>query len=452
MSDEPIEITEENKPSTNKKPNPLVLGFIIVGGLLLALYKTGSFDTANINSTDPVYNAEEQAEQSQKEAEAQKAFDNLGVTSPSQSGVLVTFGEKLNQLQRQLNAERQLRADLEKKNQQKQQTFEESFNKINGQLQEISTLVQEGAFNRTYSEYKSDSDALPDAPLAEQPVIDDFDYKAFGRPVTTKTTTEQDSLGDTISDSFTLDGVKEISAKDSNITPNLSEETDTVGLSVPGGSFVKITNLHGIDCPIGGDTKIDDLFSNIPVTLKVRGIFKGPMHASIDLANAHIIGVCVGVQTTKRARVKVERLSYWDDNGEQQFIPINGYINDASDNSLDIKGTVIETPASDVAYLALSQFLGAFGGGLQNNQFTSTVNSVTGSTTSTLTGDRFRSALGSGIQSSAAQVSQILANKVAATVPVVHVEAGRDLQLFTSSPFTIQISQDEVPLDDESLL
>jgi len=471
MAEEPIQIQEQTPTPERKKPSMALVLLIIAGASLGFMYQLGLFDTAPISNENAGYDPDVEKKKQEAEKKAQSEFE-LGITGPSEAGgQLAILDRRLNTQQEQLNRERLDSANYRRETQAQAQAANKKMQEMQQSILELSQLIQAQSYDRSYDNFKPDGEELPVLPT-EAPTPS-FDYKTYSRAISAPTgkqstnaqgTTLADDLAakadNAIDKTFELSGATEVGGTGATRQISSSETTilgqsgnrETIGLDVPAGSFAQITNLHGVDCPIGGSSAVsqqDDLFSNTPVTLQVRSIFKGPLRAQIDFKNAHLIGVCVGLRNTKRARIKIERFSYYDEYGKQQFIPINGYVNDGDDHSQDVSGTLISTPAKDVALLALSDFIAAVGSFTSQTESSTVTSAITGTATTDFTGDKARALFGAGIQNSANRTSQILAQQVAASIDVIHIDAGRKMEMFISGPFTVQVDAHEVPLDDE---
>src|SRR5690606_2755259 len=128
-------------------------------------------------------------------------------------------------------------------------------------------------------------------------------------------------------------------------------------------------------CPIGANSPGSQ--SSIParpVVLPVRGIFRGPNGATVDVGNIHLMGLCSGRRTssskTGRALVRVEQMSYWDVSDTAQHSAAVGYIVDTRDNEQDVFGQIDKASGRTLALESASAAAAAFASSLSRSEYT----------------------------------------------------------------------------------
>lgn len=211
-------------------------------------------------------------------------------------------------------------------------------------------------------------------------------------------------------------------------------------------SFVEVTTLHGVSCPIGANSPGASDSSKIParpVVLPVHGIFHGPNGVERDIGTAHIMGLCSGRRTsssnTGRATIRVEQLSYWDASGGAQMVKATGYIVDMRDNEQDVYGKLDKASGRTLALQAASAAAAAYATTLSSAEFTNTSSTQNGTTsaTSQLTGNATKAAVAQGIGSMFQKISERFEAEADAAVDTILVEPGIKLRFVTDQPIRV---------------
>lgn len=216
---------------------------------------------------------------------------------------------------------------------------------------------------------------------------------------------------------------------------------------IPAFSFVEVTPLHGVACPVGANSPGDSSEAKIParpVVLPVRGIFRGPNGVSKDVGTIHLMGLCSGRRTSSstsgRATIRVEQMSYWDAAGGAQMVAATGYIVDTRDNEQDVYGRMDKTSGRTLALQAMAAAAAAYSTTLSQAEFT-TQNSLTSegnsNTTSQLTGDSTKAAVSQGIAQLFNKIGARFEAEANAAVDTVIVEPGVKLRFVTDQPISV---------------
>ncbi|MHC5194960.1 conjugal transfer protein TraB [Pseudomonas frederiksbergensis] len=215
---------------------------------------------------------------------------------------------------------------------------------------------------------------------------------------------------------------------------------------IPAFSFVEVTTLHGVACPIGANAPGASSSSKIParpVVLPVHGIFHGPNGVVRDLGTIHLMGLCSGRRTssstTGRATIRVEQLSYWDATGGAQMVPATGYIVDVRDNEQDVYGKVDKASGRTLALQSAAAAAAAFATTLSSSEFTNTssVQNGTSSATSQLTGDATKAAVSQGIGAMFQKISERFEAEANSAIDTILVEPGIRLQFVSDQPISV---------------
>jgi hypothetical protein len=223
---------------------------------------------------------------------------------------------------------------------------------------------------------------------------------------------------------------------------------------IPAFSFVEVTTLHGVACPVGASSPGSQTeIPARPVVLPVRGIFRGPNGSSVDVGNIHLMGLCSGRRTsssnTGRATVRVEQMSYWDSSGGAQMEPSTGYIVDTRDNEQDVYGRLEKVSGRTLALQSAAAAAAAASAAVAQGEYT-TQNSLdsNGSTsTSQLTGNAGKAAVSQGVATLFTQIGDRFEREANAAFDTVIVEPGIKLRFVTDQPIYIYQPAEAFDLD-----
>lgn len=469
-----------NEPSTAKKGGKLNgKAILLIGGaVVVMLYQMGILGGGNDPaSTQADSSTSTQARKNDPAPPTLEEGDAIGFSTiePSDRSALVLMQNNMQQMNRRLN-------DLvtaQNTAQQRQVEFEQNMsNSIDRKLRELTGMIQELAVNRA-GEVRATgiADIGPDGlPIIDgQPLLpgldpekkktDTFAYRAYGvahtnangEPMSPSARAASDILGlndkannasnatentrQTVRTSIGVDEKKQTSSA-MDIFGTVTGADNTMKIEVPAGSFATVRNLHGVDCPVGGGM-VDDLFSNVPASMVVTGDFRGPNGALINLRRAQLIGSCVGQRSTERARFRITHLSYFDELDKQHYVPVQGYVNDTRDNSLDVAGFLISSRVSDVAKSAAATALSTGANFLSASQFTNVTGAATGTTSTSMTGSLGQSIAGASAADAFGTIAEMYAQEVKASMEVVRVPAGVDMTFHILQPFTMTLPDDD---------
>lgn len=217
-------------------------------------------------------------------------------------------------------------------------------------------------------------------------------------------------------------------------------------VEIPAFSWVEVTTLHGVQCPIGANAPgVESEIPARPVVLPVRGIFRGPNGAAVDVGNIHLMGLCSGRRTSDskagRALVRVEQLSYWDPSGKAGMSAATGYIVDTMDNDLDIYGRIDKASGRTLAYQAFSASAAAIAAGVSEAEFTTqnTLSENGSSNIRQLTGSETKNAVAQGIAELFRQIGNRFAAEANAAIDTVVVEPGIRVRFVTDQPILLNM-------------
>lgn len=227
-------------------------------------------------------------------------------------------------------------------------------------------------------------------------------------------------------------------------------------ITIPAFSFVEVTTLHGVACPVGGNTPGEQgEIPAKPIVLPVRGIYRGPNGSSVDVGNVHMMGLCAGRRTssteTGRANIRVEQMSYWDSVGDAQMVASTGYIVDTRDNEQDVYGRLDTASGQSLALEALAASAAAMASSLSSSEFTTqnNVDANGSTTTSQLTGDASKAAVNQGIATIFTKIAGRYQQQANAAIDTVVVEPGIRLRFVTDQPIQIYQPAEAFDIDGE---
>lgn len=474
----PLEIDDAPAPATKKLEGKTVLIAVVV--LAALAYRTwfsgddkpkapaSSVEAPANPAAAPRSNAaiiQATKQQEQQDVTSLEMMGDLDITGPTSKGALLKLKnnldlttERMNQVIQNLNTM-----------QTRQENFEKQLvGRLDTKMSELTQIITQLSSNRAYQlsregvseekelilpagEGQSLGDGL-DAAFAE-PAKKKFGYESFTvAPVDGERTETTGALQNILGGgaqkkpSTTQPAPQEKPAETNTIRSIVGSSKEVVSrydtLEIGKGSFARAKLLHGIDCPVGGTGVVTDLFSHVPVTAIVTGKFIGPNGDVVDIGHAEFQGVCVGQRTTERARIKIESLSYVDEEGKQQDISVNGYINDGSDNSIDVPGFLISTRTDDLIKTASLAGLSTMAAALSGAQFTQTASAAAGTSTSTMTGDVGTSVAASGLAGVLERVATLTAAELEASVDIIRVSAGREIIFYSLEPIKVDVLKD----------
>jgi len=221
---------------------------------------------------------------------------------------------------------------------------------------------------------------------------------------------------------------------------------NTVTIDIPAYSFVSAELLHGVSCPVGGaQPGVDSAIPGQPTVLPIRGVFKGPNGDLVDLGTAHLFGFCSGRITKTnsekdmegRGEIKVEYISYWDNYGKPQHIPVQGYIVSEKDNHKGVAGIVDRVSRSYLADQSVAAGMAAAATGVSSSQFSQLKDSREGTSATQFTGDLGLSAAAQGVAALWNEIAEQFRAEAASAFDSVVLNPGERIKIMTVTPFSV---------------
>ncbi len=189
---------------------------------------------------------------------------------------------------------------------------------------------------------------------------------------------------------------------------------------IPSGSYARVTLLTGVDAPAGNRAE------PYPVLMKVVGQFQLPNNqAANEPLDCFVLGAAKGNLSTERADIKLEKLSCVWSNSKKKAIDmeIKGWVIDARDGKLGIKGKLVSRQGEKLAYSVIANIAESAGRIGERSQFTETYNPLGGITT-TLTGDVKKAAAYAALEGVGKDLSRWYMQRANEIFPVIEIEAG----------------------------
>jgi conjugal transfer pilus assembly protein TraB len=193
---------------------------------------------------------------------------------------------------------------------------------------------------------------------------------------------------------------------------------------LPAGSYVKCTLLTPVDAPISKDDPM-------PVALRADTIFYGPNGSTVPLKNCMIIGAAWGDLNTEKAYVEVVKIvqvledgNVWEESGGKAGSRL-GWVVDGLPGKTEYRINGI------LAKGALASFLSAAADALAGDQTSTTVSAMTGTSTTSITGETGKYAAYKGASGFAKTLAAPYLKLLEQSMPVIHVYSGKEVYIFT---------------------
>lgn len=216
--------------------------------------------------------------------------------------------------------------------------------------------------------------------------------------------------------STALNSLKATVNAKSSYTANKSAGT------LPMGSFVEISLLNGIDAATSTAAASDPM----PVLMNVTDNATLPGSAKYKIKNCFLLGTGYGNMSAERVYIRTSRISCVDKRNKlilTQDAP--GYVVD-SDGKLGMRGMVTDRQGAKLGKALLAGFASGLANALGSAQSTVSTSSLTGGTTSTISGSAALKASGlAGAQSATSQLADFYLKEAQSMFPVITLDSGR---------------------------
>jgi conjugal transfer pilus assembly protein TraB len=188
---------------------------------------------------------------------------------------------------------------------------------------------------------------------------------------------------------------------------------------LPAGSMATAKLVTGVDAPTEG--------SPLPVLLSLSKEALGPSMHAAPVKGCLLIGEASGVLGTDRALIKVYRLSCTLNDGSSISREVAGYVV-GEDGRIGLPGVMVSRQGEKIIESLAANFAAGFGNALAQQETTSSMTALGGSTT-TITGNALNFGAYRGAGKTAEQLAAWLHEYAKRLVPVISVDAGRDTKV-----------------------
>lgn len=235
--------------------------------------------------------------------------------------------------------------------------------------------------------------------------------------------------------------------------PSKAGESEIEGPSItlPAYSYADLRTLHGVTCPVRtsatGSLGLSD--KPAPVTLPVVGPFRGPQGVEYQTGSIHLFGFCEGMDRLRpTGMIKVEGLSLVRADGSNFTVQINGYVIDARDNDLGVRGTKESVKGEQLALSMGASGVAAVGDVFKQSAFDQ-VETQGGNIRQILQKGNIGDAIGGAlIADSAKELARFFRQYADTLFDVIAIPGGTPLKLIIEQP--IQIPVDETGVSETS--
>ncbi|TJY57361.1 hypothetical protein E4T66_18315 [Sinimarinibacterium sp. CAU 1509] len=218
---------------------------------------------------------------------------------------------------------------------------------------------------------------------------------------------------------------------------------------VPAYSYADLRTLHGVTCPVRTSATASLGLSDkpAPIVLPVVGPFRGPQGIEIQTGSIHLFGFCEGMDRLRpTGMIKVEGLSMVRADGSNYTVSINGYVIDARDNDLGVRGVKESVKGRQLAAAMASSMIAAAGDVFNQGSF-DTVETQGGNLRQVLKGGKLGSAIGgAAIAAPARELANFFRQYANTLFDVISIEGGTPLKLILEEP--IQLPDDTAGADE----
>nr|WP_289707706.1 TraB/VirB10 family protein [Acinetobacter terrae] len=200
---------------------------------------------------------------------------------------------------------------------------------------------------------------------------------------------------------------------------------------LPSGSMMQGVLINGMDATAGGGKN-----NAVPALVRVKKNAVLPNRYSQLVKECFVIVSGVGNLATERAEMRAENLSCIFKDGQIVDSPISAYVV-GEDGKTGMRGRVVSKQGSVIAKSMLAGFLGGFGKQVAPQSVPS-LNVSGGDKTQYQMpnlGDASSNALAMGFGSGLDRVSNFYMNIAEQIVPVIEIDAGRQVTLILNSQF-----------------
>lgn len=195
---------------------------------------------------------------------------------------------------------------------------------------------------------------------------------------------------------------------------------------IPSNSIFKATLVTGVYAP----TMAAGKQSPYPVVLRLKDLSFFPNEVRKDLSGCFLGGEAYGNLSDERVNIRLNNLSCLSETNQTVIdVPVAGFVQ-GEDGITGMAGRVVSRQGQVMAAAFVASFLQGMGEAFGLANQTSTVSSLTGSTTTAISGnDIIKYGAGSGFSESFKMLAKYYTDILNDTAPVIEILGGRDVEV-----------------------
>jgi conjugal transfer pilus assembly protein TraB len=201
---------------------------------------------------------------------------------------------------------------------------------------------------------------------------------------------------------------------------------------LPTGSFIRATNLAGLDAPTGGQVQQNPH----PIVFRIIDLATLPNKFKADYKECFVTGNGYGDLSSERAMIRLDRLSCIAEDGAAIDVSVKGYVA-GEDGKAGMRGRLISKQGSLLANALLAGIASGIGSGFaQSNSTVST--SPLGTTTTTDPGKVVQTGIGQGVGKALDKLAAYYITLAEKIFPIIEVDSGREVDIVITRGISIE--------------
>lgn len=201
---------------------------------------------------------------------------------------------------------------------------------------------------------------------------------------------------------------------------------------IPTGSFIRATNLAGLDAPTGGQVQQNPH----PIVFRIIDLANLPNKFKADYKECFVTGNGYGDLSSERAYIRLDRLSCIAEDGAAIDVSVKGYVA-GEDGKAGLRGRLISKQGSLLANALLAGIASGIGSGFaQSNSTVST--SPLGSTTTVDPGKVVQTGVGQGVGKALDKLAAYYITLAEKIFPIIEIDSGREVDIVITRGISIE--------------
>lgn len=197
------------------------------------------------------------------------------------------------------------------------------------------------------------------------------------------------------------------------------------------GDSVLVKLLTGVAAPVDG--------TPYPVVFKLQSPITGPDGSALDLGEARLIAAAQGSETDGRVIYRLTDLAFRHPDGRRTVVKVDGWVV-GEDGIRGMKGKVIDKLGQVILATMGYSAAATLGDRMMQKTKSYQINNSPGVS---LSGDDLDSATASALTDGATRLTQLMLDKYEKLVPVVEVNAGREVAAVFSKGAEVSLIEDQ---------